>query len=51
MLRACRDDAWLAQLRQGAERAAARFSWQRCAELTVEAYRCTLGVECERLVA
>src|SRR6185312_7954115 len=42
MLRVCNDDAWLSELRGGAEEAAAPFTWRRCAEGTISAYRSAL---------
>jgi alpha-1,3-rhamnosyl/mannosyltransferase len=43
MLRVCTDDDWWQALRQGAEDVARPFTWQRCAELTLTAYRKALG--------
>ncbi len=43
LLRVCRDDDWWQSLRRGAEQAAARFSWRRCAADTLAAYRRIAG--------
>ncbi len=43
MLRACTDLDWCRALRQGAEQAAAPYTWQRCAEETIQAYRLALA--------
>jgi alpha-1,3-rhamnosyl/mannosyltransferase len=43
MLRACTDHDWLGSLARGATQHAARFTWERCAELTLSGYRQTLG--------
>jgi len=39
MLRVCRDDDWLAELRRGAEDVARPFTWEACARETMRAYR------------
>jgi glycosyltransferase involved in cell wall biosynthesis len=39
MLRVCRDDDWLAELRHGAEEVARPFTWEACARETMRAYR------------
>jgi alpha-1,3-rhamnosyl/mannosyltransferase len=43
MLTAATDDDWLRTLARGAEDHAARFTWQRCAEQTLAAYREVCG--------
>jgi alpha-1,3-rhamnosyl/mannosyltransferase len=43
LLRACADDDWARHLADGAERHAARFTWEACAEATVAAYRRVLA--------
>ncbi|MBA4067925.1 MAG: glycosyltransferase family 1 protein [Isosphaera sp.] len=43
MLRVCTDDDWWRALRVGAEDAARPFTWERCAEQTLVAYRRALG--------
>jgi alpha-1,3-rhamnosyl/mannosyltransferase len=47
MLRACTDDGWLNELKRGAVEAARPFTWDRCAEQTLEAYRKALGQRAE----
>lgn len=44
MRRACEDGDWLAVLRRAAEHVARRFTWDRCADRTLDAYRAALGV-------
>jgi alpha-1,3-rhamnosyl/mannosyltransferase len=39
MLRACADDDWVRELARGAEEAARPFTWERCAELSWQAYQ------------
>lgn len=43
MLRACTDHDWWHLLRREAEDAARPFTWERCADQTLEAYRKALG--------
>jgi glycosyltransferase involved in cell wall biosynthesis len=43
MTRACTDDDWWNALRAGAVEAAKPFTWDRCADQTLEAYRKALG--------
>jgi glycosyltransferase involved in cell wall biosynthesis len=43
MVRACTDEAWLESVSRGSVEHAGRFTWERCAELTLAAYRTTLG--------
>jgi alpha-1,3-rhamnosyl/mannosyltransferase len=43
MYRVCVDEEWWRGLRAGALGWAARYTWQRCAEQTLAAYRKTLG--------
>lgn len=43
MLRVCTDDDWQRDLRAGAEDAARPFTWERCADATLAAYRAALG--------
>jgi alpha-1,3-rhamnosyl/mannosyltransferase len=43
MLRVCTEDDWARRLADGAERHAARFTWEACAEATVTAYRRVLA--------
>jgi alpha-1,3-rhamnosyl/mannosyltransferase len=43
MLRVCTDDDWWRGLRAGGGEVAARFTWERCAEQTLGAYRTVLG--------
>jgi alpha-1,3-rhamnosyl/mannosyltransferase len=47
MLRACTDDDWWRLLRAGAEDAARPYTWDRCAEATLAAYRKALREETE----
>jgi alpha-1,3-rhamnosyl/mannosyltransferase len=43
MLRVCRDRDWRHSLRRGVEEVAARYDWDRCAELTLGVYRRVLS--------
>ena len=43
MLRVCTDDDWWQALRAGAEETARPYTWARCAEETLAAYRAALG--------
>jgi alpha-1,3-rhamnosyl/mannosyltransferase len=43
LLRVCVDDDWWHALREGAQEAARPFTWDRCAEDTLKAYRAALG--------
>jgi alpha-1,3-rhamnosyl/mannosyltransferase len=45
MRRVCTDEDWWQSLRQGAEEAAAAFTWERCAADTLIAYRQVLAGE------
>jgi glycosyltransferase involved in cell wall biosynthesis len=45
LARVLTDDAWWKELKRGAEEAAHPFSWARCAEQTLAAYRKALGQE------
>jgi alpha-1,3-rhamnosyl/mannosyltransferase len=45
MLRLCLDDDWRQTLGAGAEDAASRFTWQRCAGEALAGYRRALGIE------
>jgi alpha-1,3-rhamnosyl/mannosyltransferase len=45
MYRVCVDEEWWRGLRAGALGWAARYTWQRCAEQTLAAYRKTLGID------
>lgn len=47
--RVCTDDEWWKQLRAGAEEVAKRYTWDRCAEQTLVAYRRALGREQPRV--
>jgi alpha-1,3-rhamnosyl/mannosyltransferase len=44
MARVIDDDDWQAELRDGAEKAARAFSWERCAAETLRIYRRVLGL-------
>ncbi|MCS6863572.1 MAG: hypothetical protein RMJ56_03765, partial [Gemmataceae bacterium] len=44
MHRVCVDEEWWWSLRRGAEAVARRYTWRRCAEQTLAAYRKTLGI-------
>jgi alpha-1,3-rhamnosyl/mannosyltransferase len=48
LLRVVEDDDWWRQLRQGVETVARRYTWERCAEETVRAYRLCQGGEVPR---
>ena len=48
MLRVATDDDWWRQLRQGAEAVARPFTWERCADETLAAYRRVLEVRLPR---
>src|SRR5262249_28518283 len=43
LLRVAEDDDWWRLLRQGGEQVARRYTWERCAEDTLRAYRACLG--------
>jgi alpha-1,3-rhamnosyl/mannosyltransferase len=43
IIRVCTDDDWWRSLRQGAEEVVRPFTWQRCAQGTLAAYRRALG--------
>ena len=47
MLRICTDDDWLKILKAGAEDVARPFTWERCADETLAAYRKALGHEAD----
>ena len=48
MLRVCTDDDWWRSLREGAEEVAKPFTWERCANETLAAYRRALGPHSEQ---
>jgi glycosyltransferase involved in cell wall biosynthesis len=45
MLRAILEPDWLEELKQGATERAQLFTWDKCAEETIAAYRKTLGIQ------
>jgi glycosyltransferase involved in cell wall biosynthesis len=45
MEQVCTDHDWLNALRRGAVEAARPFTWERCAEQTIDAYRKALGLQ------
>jgi alpha-1,3-rhamnosyl/mannosyltransferase len=50
LTRAITDEDWLAQMRQGAQQHAARFSWEACAQSTLTAYRNLKGVGLDQVL-